>query len=208
MKILFLAVSLFLAMTGCTQNAKTDKPALKKAVVNTVPQTVLTADSTTWTWSTLSNVGYVNTTPGANYNTYQGGGGMIAKFKFKEGNKFEFSLYVKVNTYGYVNETWTQVEGTVEFTRDAKGQNVFHTKATQGIYRINKNGTWTKRSITADELKNQHSNSYLWERSDLSDDKNNTYLLMVDLKAHPEADVNDPKSIDPSWVSKFHIPKK
>jgi len=32
--------------------------------------------------------------------------------------------------------------------------------------------------------------------------------LMVDLDAHPQADINNPKTIDPSWVSKFHIPVK
>ena len=40
----------------------------------------------------------------------------------------------------------------------------------------------------------------------LKDDPNNVYLLSVDLKKHPDVDVHNPQTIDPSWVSKFHIP--
>jgi hypothetical protein len=171
------------------------------------PPEVITPDSISWTISTLSTMGYVNTTPGANYGTYQGGGGMIVKFRFKEGGRYEFMLYVKVNTYGYISETWTQLEGKVRFTKDAKGQNIFITIPEKGVYRINKNGEQTSRPIPANELKNQHSRRFLWEKTDLKDDPRNTYLLMVDLKEHPGADVNNPQTIDPSWVSKFHIPK-
>jgi hypothetical protein len=175
---------------------------------NTVPAEVIMDDSTYWTISTLSSINYVNTTPGAYYNTYTNGGGMIVKFRFKKGNRFVFQLYVQANTYGTANETWTEVEGTVEFTKDANGQPVFITKAEKGIYRINKNGNRTSRAISAEELKTTHSNTYLWEKSILKDDPNNIYLLVVDLDAHPAADINNPSTIDPSWVSKFHIPIK
>ncbi|HRH60917.1 MAG TPA: hypothetical protein PL045_10130, partial [Chitinophagaceae bacterium] len=43
---------------------------------NSVPQELLTDDSTYWSITTLSSVNYVNTTPGAYYNTYKSGGGM------------------------------------------------------------------------------------------------------------------------------------
>lgn len=175
---------------------------------STVPAEVITDDSTYWTISTLSTIGYVNTTPGAYYNTYKSGGGMIVKFKFKKGNRFVFQLYVQANTYGIENESWTEVEGTVEFTKDAKGQSVFITKAEKGIYRMNKSGNRSSRAITAEELKTTHSNTYLWEKTMLKDDPNNIYMLMVDLDAHPAADINNPSTIDPSWVSKFHIPVK
>ena len=173
-----------------------------------VPESVLTNDSTYWTISTLSTISYVNTTPGAYYNTYKSGGGMMVKFKFKENDRFEFQLYVQVNSYGTETETWTQVEGSVAFTKDEKGQQVFITKAEKGVYRIIKNGVTTSRPIAANELAEQHSNTYLWENTTLADDPNNVYLLMVDLDAHPEADISNPKTIDPSWVSKFHIPAK
>ena len=171
-----------------------------------VPQSVLTNDSTYWTITTLSTINYVNTTPGAYYNTTKSGGGMIVKFRFKDNNRYEFQLYVQVNSYGTETETWTDLEGTVEFKNDDKGQQVFTTKAEKGIYRIIKNGVTTSRPIAANELAEQHSNTYLWEKTMLADDPNNIYLLMIDLDAHPEADINNPKTIDPSWISKFHIP--
>lgn len=184
------------------------KPAVKPAKKDNVPSVVLTNDSTYWTVSTLSTISYVNTTPGAYYNTYKSGGGMLVKFRFKEGNRFEFQLYVQANTYGTDTETWTDVEGKVEFTTDDKGQPVFITHAEKGTYRITKNGKSTTRAITASELVNQHSNMYLWEVTSFKDDPNHLYLLMVDLEKYPTADVRYPETIDPSWVSKFHIPIK
>jgi hypothetical protein len=175
---------------------------------NTVPSEVLTDDSTYWSITTVSTVNYINTTPGAYYNTVKSGGGMIVKFKFNKNNRYEFQLYVQANTYNIENETWTDVEGTVEFTKDDKGQDILITKAEKGIYRITKNGKITTRAITPEELKNQHSSTYLWEKTMLKDDPNNVYLLMVDLKQHPNVDVHNPHTIDPSWVSKFHIPAR
>jgi len=169
---------------------------------------VLTDDSTYWSISTLSTVGYVNTTPGAYYNTYKSGGGMIVKFKFKPGNRYEFMLYVQANSYGTDTETWTHCEGSVEFTKDARNQNIFITRAEKGTYRIIKNGRTTTRPISDSELKGQHSCTYLWEKTTLANDPDNIYLLTVDMEAHPGADVNNPTTIDPSWVSKFHIPVK
>ena len=104
------------------------------------------------------------------------------------------------------NEAWTQVEGTVEFTKDAKGQSIFITKAEKGTYRTTRNGATSSRPISKDELEGRHSCTYLWEKANLKDDPNNVYLLMVDLEEHPGIDLKSPKSIDPSWVSKFHIP--
>lgn len=175
---------------------------------NRVPAELLTNDSTYWTISTISSVGYVNTASGPYYNTYKSGGGMIVKFRFKPNGRFEFMLYVQANTYNIENETWTQTEGTVEFGKDAKGQPIFITHAEKGTYRITKNGKTTTRPIEKNELEGQHSCTYLWEKTKLADDPNNTYLLMVDLEKHPQADVNTPGTIDPSWVSKFHIPGK
>lgn len=175
---------------------------------NTTPAELLTNDSTYWSITTVSTINYVNTTPGAYYNTYKNGGGMIVWFKFKNNNRYQFQLYVQANTYGIENETWTDVEGTVAFAKDAKGQNILITKAEKGTYRIIKNGQTTTRAINEEELKGQHSCTYLWEKTMLKDDPNNIYLLMVDLEKHPDADVNNPQTIDPSWISKFHIPAK
>jgi len=175
---------------------------------NTVPAELLTNDSTWWMISTVSTIGYVNTTSGPNYNSYKSGGGMIVKFKFKENGRYEFLLYVQANTYGMDNEAWTQVEGTVEFTKDAKGQSIFITKAEKGTYRTTRNGYTSSRPIPKNELEGQHSCTYLWEKANLKDDPNNTYLLMVDLEEHPNIDLKNPGTIDPSWVSKFHVPAK
>jgi len=169
---------------------------------------LLTNDSTYWMISTLSTISYVNTTSGPYYNTSKSGGGMIVKFKFKENGRYEFLLYVQANTYGMDNEAWTQVEGTVEFTKDAKGQSIFITHAEKGTYRTTRNGYTSSRPIPKNELEGQHSCTYLWEKANLKDDPNNIYLLMVDMEEHPTIDLKDPKTIDPSWVSKFHIPAK
>lgn len=200
-KILVIVCILFSACSFAQVNQGTK--FLKKS---SVPSEVITNDSTFWTISTLSNISYLNTTPGAYYNTYKSGGGMIVKFRFKEGNRFIFQLYVQANTYGISNETWTEVEGAVEFSKDYKGNPVFVTKAEKGTYRIIKNGQSSARAITKKELETTHSNTYLWEVTSFKDDPRNLYLLVVDLDANPTADLADPKTIDPSWVSKFHIP--
>ena len=175
---------------------------------NKVPAELLTNDSTWWMISTVSTIGYVNTTSGPDYNSYKSCGGMIVKFKFKENGRYEFLLYVQANTYGMDNEAWTQVEGTVEFTKDAKGQSIFITKAEKGTYRTTRNGYTSSRPIPKNELEGQHSCTYLWEKANLKDDPNNTYLLIVDLEEHPNIDLKNPGTIDPSWVSKFHVPAK
>jgi hypothetical protein len=208
MKIVFFLFSITLATGNYAQTVRPIKPVVNKIISNTVPAEVITDDSIYWTVSTVSAIGYVNKTPGANYNNYQSGGGMLVKFKFKENNRFEFQLYVQANTYGSRTEAWTHVEGTVEFTNDAKGQKIFITKAEKGTYRTYKNGIANSRPIPADELKGQHSCTYLWEKTIFADDPKNIYLLIVDMEEHPLSDLNNPKTIDPSWVSKFHIPAK
>lgn len=192
---------LFAVVFSNTSNAQSTSSS-------SVPAELITNDSTYWTINTLSTIGYVNTTPGAYYNTYKSGGGMTVKFRFKKDGRYEFMLYVQLNTYGIENETWTYTEGRVEFTKDEKGQNIFITHPEKGNYRIVKNGKVTARVIAKAALGTQHSSTYLWEKTVLKDDPNNIYLLMVDLKQHPGADVNNPSTIQPDWVSKFHIPGK
>jgi hypothetical protein len=199
MKIFFLLAGITFLFNSYGQN-------VKSPMASSVPAELITNDSTYWTISTVSTIGYVNTTPGANYNTYQSGGGMLVKFRFKANNRYEFQLYVQSNSYGVTMEAWTHVEGTVVFTKDDKGQNIFITKAEKGTYRTNKNGAINSRPIPENELKGKHSCTYLWEKTMLKDDPKNIYLLMVDLNQHPGIDLKDPKSIDPGWVSKFHIP--
>src|SRR6185503_2526058 len=98
MKKIIIVLSTLIAISSCAQKA----PAIKS-----VPDELITNDSTYWMISTVSSVGYVNTTNGPNYNSYKSGGGMIVKFKFKENGRFEFLLYVQANTYGMDNEAWT-----------------------------------------------------------------------------------------------------
>jgi len=199
MKKIFFLLSIVIAASSYAQGVKP---------ISTVPAELLTNDSTYWMISTLSTISYVNTTSGPYYNTSKSGGGMIVKFKFKENGRYEFLLYVQANTYGMDNEAWTQVEGTVEFTKDAKGQSIFITHAEKGTYRTTRNGYTSSRPIPKNELEGQHSCTYLWEKANLKDDPHNIYLLMVDMEEHPTIDLKDPKTIDPSWVSKFHIPAK
>jgi hypothetical protein len=206
-KIIFFAGLLF-SLSGYGQS---NTVSLKNTIMNIsadeIPAALLTNADTHWTISTFSTVGNVNTT-GSNFNSYKGAGGIIVKFKFLKDNRFEFLLYVRANTYGTDTETWTQVNGTVVFSKDAKGQQVFTTMAEKGVYRVIKNGAITTRAIPESDLKNQHSNTYLWERTSFPDDPDNTYLLMVDLDEHPGVDINLPDTINPSWISKFHIPNR
>jgi hypothetical protein len=196
MKKSFFAICLLISISSFAQS-KTE---------TAVPKELITNDSTYWTISTVSTINYVNTSSGPYYGTTVNGGGMIVKFKFLPNNRFRFQLYVQANSYNIRSETWTDVEGSVSFTKDAKGQNVFITKAEKGIYRINNNGKITNRAITDAELKDTHSATYLWEKTMLKDDPKNVYLLVIDMEKHPDADANNPKTIDPSWISKFHIP--
>ena len=186
MKKIFSFLSILIAIGSYAQSVKP---------ISTVPDELLTNDSTSWMISTVSTVGYVNTTSGPNYNTYKSGGGMIVKFKFKENGHYDFLLYVQANTYGMDNEAWTQVEGTVEFTKDAKGQSIFITRAEKGTYRTTRNGYTSSGPIPKNELEGQHSCTYLWEKAKLKDDPNNIYLLMVDMEAHPNIDLKDRKAI-------------
>ena len=198
MKKIFFVIALLLSLSSFAQSQKP----------NSVPPELLTNDSTYWTISTLSGVNYVNTTPGYNYGTVTSGGGMIVNFKFLPNNRYRFQLYVQSNMYSSRLESWTEIEGSVTFAKDAKGQDIFTTKAEKGKYRMYRNGNVTVRAVTPDELKNQHSSTYLWQKTKLKDDPNNIYLLMVDLKKNPDADVNKPGSVTPDMVSKFHIPAK
>jgi len=192
-------IALLISLASCGQGQSTAQ--------STVPAEVLTNDSTHWTISTLSNLQYVNTTPGAYYNTTKSGGGMIVKFKFLPGGKYEFMLYVQVNTYGLETESWTHVEGKVEFTKNEKGQAIFKTYPAKGIYRYSKNGQITNRAATKEELKNSQLRTYLWERWENPQDQQNDYLLVVDLTANPGADPDKPETLQPDMISKFHIPK-
>lgn len=196
--VLFLA-ALLSCLVSCGQD--------KSPAQSSVPAEVLTNDSTHWTVSTLSNLQYVNTTPGAYYNTSKSGGGMIVKFKFLPGGKYEFMLYVQVNTYGLETESWTHAEGKVEFTKNEKGQAIFKTYPTKGTYRYTKNGLVTNRAATKEELKNSQLRTYLWERWENPQDTQNDYLLVVDLTANPGADPDKPETLKPDMISKFHIPK-
>lgn len=172
----------------------------------TVPPEVITNDSTSWTLSTVSTVGYIQATPGSNYGKYQAGGGMLVRFNFKENGRYLFQLYVQANSYGTSSETWTELEGTVEFTTDSKGQSILITTPEKGTYRVTNNGYTTSRAILNYELASLHSGKYLWEYTRFKDDPDHIYLLLVDLKKHPAADITQPTSIQPDWVSKFHIP--
>lgn len=204
MRKIFLSISLFATVYvfGQTENVtgSTVQPG--------IPVTLLTDDSTWWTTSTLSALGYVSAASSSDRANYKDAGGRVAKFKFSKDNRFRFVLYEQANSYGTETETWTEVEGTVEFTRDEKGQDVFITKAENGSSRVWKNGRMTKRAIRSNELKTQYSNAYLWERISFPGNSSRTCLLIVDLDEHPQANCKSPGSIDRSWVTAFHIPAK
>ena len=198
MKRMFTAIALLFTISSFAQSTKQ----------SLVPAELLTSDSTYWTISTISGVNYVNTTPGYNYGTVTSGGGMIVNFKFLPNGRYLFQLYVQSNMYSSRLESWTEIEGSVVFSKDANGQDIFSTKAEKGRYRMYRNGDIKIRDVSADELKNQHSTTYLWQKTKLKDDPNNIYLLMVDLKKYPNANVKKQGTITADMVSKFHVPDK
>lgn len=202
MKKIFFLLSLAISVYSFGQQQSV------KSLKTEIPTQLLTDDSTHWTVSTLSTIGYVNTTPGANYNTYRSGGGMIVKFKFHKDGRYEFMLYIQVNTYGTATESWTHVEGTVEFSRNEKGNAIFRTWPKKGTYRYTKNGVTTTRPVPAEDLKKNQTTTYLWDTWQNPDDKQNDYMLLIDIGAHPGVDLDNPSTIDASWISKFHIPKR
>lgn len=196
MKIYIAALAIFACSSACTQTK------------NTVPADLITDDTTYWTVTTLSNMQYLNTTPGAYYNTTRSGGGMIVKFKFLPGDKYKFMLFVQATTYNITNESWTEAEGTVEFSKNEKGHTIFKTKPSKCFYRMNQNGKITERYATKEELATKHTTTYLWDKWTNPTDEKNEYLLILDLTANPGADVDKPETIKPDMVSKFLIPAR
>jgi len=178
---------------------------LTKDTKNTTPESLLTEDSIYWTTSTFSSLKYASVTEAPDPESLKDAG-MVAKFKFKKDDRFELLMYVQSDGYGSSTETWTMIEGDVEFVQDARGQNVFITHADKGNHRVVKNGRTTSRKIQQGELENEYSNTYLWERINFPGDKNRTWLLTVNLDEHPAACVKVQGSIDRSWVTKFYIP--
>lgn len=133
---------------------------------------------------------------------------MIVKFKFKPNGKYEFMLYVQTTTYNLSTESWTYVEGNVEFSKNLKGHTVFKTIPVKGNYSYNKGAETTTRAATKEELKTSQLRTYLWERWENPEDKKNDYLLVVDITSRPDIDLNQPGAVTPDMVSRFHIPKK
>ncbi len=208
MKFILVLLSLSIFSGVIAQPVKKSLPAREAVGKSVTPLELLTDDSTHWTLSTLSNIQYTNTTPGAYYNTTRDGGGMIVKFKFFQDGRYQFMFYLQVNTYGLSTETWNYVEGNVSFGKDAKGNTIFHTMPISGTSRYVRNGVETVKKMTAEDLRKGQTTTYIWERWEDPNDAKNDYVLMIDIGAHPEIDLDRPSTIDPSWISKFRVPRK
>lgn len=154
-----------------------------------VPQEMLTPEGKYWTLGTVSSINFYDTNSGY-YNYVKNGGGVVVFFKFKPGGYFENLVYVVANSYGTEAETWTSIEGTVEFTT-VKGVPVFKTHATKGTYRIKKNGQVTSRSVPAEDLTGQLSNTYLWEKWANPNNPTKPHFLLVDLDFYPQVNLED-----------------
>lgn len=196
---------LLVIMASVTIGSYATEHAPADTTKKNVPAELLTPDGKYWTIGTVSSVNFFNTTPGAYYGTVKNGGGIVVFFKFKPGGYFENLVYVMANTYGTDTETWTSIEGTVEFT-EKDGQKIFITHATKGTYRIRKNGVETKRPVPATDLADQHSNTFLWEPWKNPEDATRKYFLLINLDFYPQVKLNDlAHTVKPEWVNKFHI---
>ncbi|WP_153799642.1 hypothetical protein [Foetidibacter luteolus] len=196
-------IALSIAFTSCKKNA--DAPVITDTPRTEVPAEMLTAEGKYWTIGTISSVYFHNTSSGAYYDYVRNGGGVVVFFKFKPGGYFENLVYVVANSYGTSTETWTSIEGTVEFTQK-QGKDVFITHANKGIYRIRKNVEQSSRPVPVADLKDQHSNTFLYAPWENDEDPNRTYTLMLNLDWYPQVDLNDlDNTVKPEWVNKFHI---
>jgi hypothetical protein len=208
MKKFFLVMAVIASLTtiGCKKSSGDDGGDVIPNTPRTeVPAEMLTPEGKYWSIGTISSVYFHNTTSGAYYDYIRNGGGVVVFFKFKPGGYFENLVYVVVNSYGTETETWTSIEGTVEFTTE-QGVPVFKTHATKGTYRIRQNGKESKRGIPAGDLTNQHSNTFLWQLWDNPDDQLRRYFLLVNLDHYPEVDLNDIQgTVRPEMVNKFHV---
>jgi hypothetical protein len=178
---------LILVLTSCKKDP--NDVVIPNTPKTEVPSEMLTPANKYWTLGTVSSVNFYDTNSGY-YNYVKNGGGVVVFLKFKEGGYFEGLVYVVVNSYGTETETWTSYEGTVEFMTE-KGQNVLKTHAQKGKYRIRKNGQETSRSIPAEDLSNQLSTSFLWEKWINPNNPTKPHVLLVNLDFYPEVKLDD-----------------
>ena len=206
MKKLFFIVALAATagLLSCKKSG-TESIVREEGPRTEVPPQLLTDPGKYWTIGTISSVYFQNTSSGAYYNYVRNGGGVVVFFKFKPGGYFENLVYVVANSYGSETETWTSIEGTVEFT-EIQGQTVFKTHATKGTYRIRKNGSESSRPVPIADLADQHSNTFLWEPWDNPNDQTRNYFLLINLDWYPEVDLgNISGTVKPEMVNKFHV---
>lgn len=205
-KIVFLlSAALLIAAAGCKKETADTNSIPDNSPRTEVPASMLTPEGKYWTIGTISSIYFHDPSASNYYDYYKNGGGVVVFFKFKPGGYFENLVYVVVNSYGTETETWTSIEGTVEFVAE-KGSTVFKTHATKGTYRIRENGQERSRPIPVSDLANQHSNTFLWSNWENPDDASRRYFLLVNLDYYPNIDLEDIEgTVQPEMVDKFHV---
>jgi hypothetical protein len=199
-----LAIMTMLVSASCQKNKSGDGGIPANSPRTEVPTEMLTPDGKYWTIGTVSSV-YFTQSSGPYYNYVRNGGGVVVFFKFKPGGYFESLVYVVANSYGTETETWTSVQGTVEFVTK-QGTNVFVTHATKGTYRIRKNGSESSRPIPNNELDGAHSSTFIWERNEQQNDPSRKYCYFVNTEWYPQIDLgNIPGTVKPEMVQNFHV---
>ena len=135
---------------------------------------------------------------------YQTGGQLLAGFSFYGNNRFRY--FHQLTIYGYLTETQstTVVEGEI-LVKEEEGCSFFVTRADRGECRVRRNGITSVDTFSRAVLAKRFSTVYLWRESGLADSRESTYLFLVDLKKHPQADLQHPETIEPAWISRFHI---
>jgi hypothetical protein len=204
-KIIFLlATTALLTSVSCKKSGSTNDDVNVYSPRTEVPSEMLTPNGKYWTIGTVSSVNFYNTNSNY-YNYVKNGGGVVVFFKFKSGGYFENLIYVVANSYGTETETWTSLEGTVEFTM-LKGYPVFKTHATKGTYRIKKNAVESSRPIPTNDLVDQHSNTFLWEPETDPNNPSLRFFATVNLDFYPQVDLDDISgTLRPEWINHFHV---
>jgi hypothetical protein len=117
-----------------------------------------------WSWTTISSVGYVDTTT----HQLSSPSGMSARFTFTSDGRYTMFFYVRQQTYGMVTESTSTHEGTVVFAADGS----FTMKPKKGHYLGHTGSRTIDRAMTAAERKPL---TYRWRWRD-DDDGRHLYL--------------------------------
>ncbi len=173
-------------------------------VADSVPAALLLANGKCWLATSEVPLRATNCGPGGWRDGYASGGRLQAAFRFLPNNRFSLTISLQMSGYSGETVSVTEVEGEALVGANGK-QAILQTRATAGVYRVTRDGNTSLRDIPAGELTNRFSTTYFWQRYQMQGECENAYLFLVDLQKHPLVDPQRPETVDPTWISRFHL---